>query len=440
MAREKSKKIFIGVDVGKEINYISIVFLGEGTPRYQFEIKNTYHGFNEMKSYIDEAIATEGLTYNECILGLESTGNYEVNIAKYIEKLRIDVVQVPSVTVKRMKDVYKDVKNKHDKGDARIISYCLRDNHYVVIKKSDTLLKDLKKLTRSLNTYRVSLAQVTNRMHSWLEVGNQVFKVIEWDFPSTTGINLLKAYPCVHEVKDLSASEVYGKLREYTKLPNRRKISLYLQEAEVAREYCEPLTELKKDEIKNLIEEYEFLEKVIKNLETRIKKLALEIEPNIEKYLDGKINGMSDSTFISLLAETNFMKDFKSARSLLNFCGLTVIAESSGGMKKKPGISKSGSRYARKHAYVLTDVFIKHNKDIRRLYCYYKTYERENSASKKAMFLATISKVIRGFYGAIKSNTEFNTKELLKDIDFDKCNKKKFREEMKPLSKRKYNK
>lgn len=440
MAREKSKKIFIGVDVGKEINYISIVFLGESTPRYQFEIKNTYHGFNEMKSYIDEAIASEGLTYNECILGLESTGNYGVNIAKYIEKLGIDVVQVPSVTVKRMKDVYKDVKNKHDKGDARIISYCLRDNHYVVIKKSDTLLKDLKKLTRSLNTYRVSLAQVTNRMHSWLEVGNQVFKVIEWDFPSITGINLLKAYPCVHEVKDLSVSEVYGKLREYTRLPNRRKISLYLQEAEVAREYCEPLTELKKDEIKNLIEEYEFLEKVIKNLEIRIKKIALEIEPNIEKYLDGKIDGMSDSTFISLLAETNFMKDFKSARSLLNFCGLTVIAESSGGMKKKPGISKRGSRYARKHAYVLTDVFIKHNKDIRRLYCYYKTYERENSVSKKAMFLATISKVIRGFYGAIKSNSEFTTKELLKDIDFDKCNKKKFREEMKPLSKRKYNK
>ena len=440
MAREKSKKIFIGVDIGKEINYISIVFLGEGTPRYQFEIKNTYHGFNEMKSYIDEAIASDGLTYNECILGLESTGNYGVNIAKYIEKLGVDVVQVPSVTVKRMKDVYKDVKNKHDKGDARIISYCLRDNHYVVIKKSDTLLKDLKKLTRSLNTYRVSLAQVTNRMHSWLEVGNQVFKVIEWDFPSTTGINLLKVYPCVHEIKDLSVSEVYGKLREYTKLPNRRKIALYLQEAEVAREYCEPLTDLKKDEIKNLIEEYEFLEKVIKNLEIRIKKLALEIEPNIEKYLEGKIDGMSDSTFISLLAETNFMKDFKSARSLLNFCGLTVIAESSGGMKKKPGISKSGSRHARKHAYVLTDVFIKHNKDIRRLYCYYKTYERENSVSKKAMFLATISKVIRGFYGAIKSNTEFNTKELLKDIDFDKCNKKKFREEMKPLSKRKYNK
>ena len=440
MAREKSKKIFIGVDIGKEINYISIVFLGEGTPRYQFEIKNTYHGFNEMKSYIDEAIASDGLTYNECILGLESTGNYGVNIAKYIEKLGVDVVQVPSVTVKRMKDVYKDVKNKHDKGDARIISYCLRDNHYVVIKKSDTLLKDLKKLTRSLNTYRVSLAQVTNRMHSWLEVGNQVFKVIEWDFPSTTGINLLKVYPCVHEVKYLSVSEVYGKLREYTKLPNRRKIALYLQEAEVAREYCEPLTDLKKDEIKNLIEEYEFLEKVIKNLETRIKKLALEIEPNIEKYLDGKIDGMSDSTFISLLAETNFMKDFKSARSLLNFCGLTVIAESSGGMKKKPGISKSGSRHARKHAYVLTDVFIKHNKDIRRLYCYYKTYERENSVSKKAMFLATISKVIRSFYGAIKSNSEFNTKELLKDIDFDKCNKKKFREEMKPLSKRKYNK
>ena len=440
MAREKSKKIFIGVDMGKEINYISIVFLGEGTPRYQFEIKNTYHGFNEMKSYIDEAIASDGLTYNECILGLESTGNYGVNIAKYIEKLGVDVVQVPSVTVKRMKDVYKDVKNKHDKGDARIISYCLRDNHYVVIKKSDTLLKDLKKLTRSLNTYRVSLAQVTNRMHSWLEVGNQVFKVIEWDFPSTTGINLLKVYPCVHEVKYLSVSEVYGKLREYTKLPNRRKIALYLQEAEVAREYCEPLTDLKKDEIKNLIEEYEFLEKVIKNLEIRIKKLALEIEPNIEKYLDGKIDGMSDSTFISLLAETNFMKDFKSARSLLNFCGLTVIAESSGGMKKKPGISKSGSRHARKHAYVLTDVFIKHNKDIRRLYCYYKTYERENSVSKKAMFLATISKVIRGFYGAIKSNSEFNTKELLKDIDFDKCNKKKFREEMKPLSKRKYNK
>lgn len=438
MAREKSKKIFIGIDIGKEENTVSIVYFGEKYPKYQVSVKNTYYGFNKIKEYIDIAIAEEECTYNECIVGIESTGNYGFNLSKYMIKLGLDIVIVSGKVVKRMKDVYEDVDDKNDKVDAKVISYCLRDNHYISIKPGIQRIKELRQLTRQLNTLKIAQAQVINRLHTWLEEGNQVFKVLEFDFPTKTTIALLKAVPCVFDVENLSLLDVVGMLKEHMKIPYRRQVHLYLEECEIARKYSEPLSDLKRAEIKELLSQYDFFELSIEKLEKRVKEIVLDIDPSIERFLNKKIDGMVESAFFSILAETNFMKDFESARSLLNYCGLNLIGRSSGKEKGRIKISRKGSKHIRKNAYVMFESMIKNNKSIRRLYCYYKTYEREKDISKKAMQIATICKLIRCFYGAIKSNTDFDVRRVLEPIDFNKCNMKKFREEMKPQSQRKY--
>ena len=438
MAREKSKKVFIGIDIGKLENSVSIVCLGEQYPRYEFSVKNNYYGFNKIKECIDLVIIEEGCTYDECIIGIETTGNYGFNLSKYMIKVGLDIVIVSGIVVKKMKYVYHDVQDKNDKVDAKVISYCLRDKHYAIIKPSVQRIKELRQLTRQLNTMKAAQTQVINRLHTWLEEGNQVFKVLEFEFPTKTTIALLKAVPCVFDVENLELLEVIGMLKEHMKIPNRRQVHLYIEECEIAREYSEPLSELKRAELKELLCQYDFFELNIESLEKRIKGIVLDIDPSMERFLNKKIDGMVESSFFSILAETNFMKDFESSRSLLNYCGLNLIGKASGKEKGKIKISRKGSKHIRKEAFVLIDSFIKRNRDIRRLYCYYKSYEREKDISKKAMQIATICKILRCFYGAIKNNADFDIKKVLEPIDFDKCNKKKFREEMKPQSQRKY--
>lgn len=66
------------------------------------------------------------------------------------------------------------------------------------------------------------------------------------------------------------------------------------------------------------------------------------------------------------------------------------------------------------------------NEDWKKVYCYYKSYNRDNPNSKKEMLLAVACKFLRVLYGLIKYNEEFDRERFLQDFDFSKCNKEKF--------------
>ena len=81
-------------------------------------------------------------------------------------------------------------------------------------------------------------------------------------------------------------------------------------------------------------------------------------------------------------------------------------------------------------------LLITHNDDWRKVYSYYKSYNRKYQNINKEMLIAVACKFLRVVYGILKYNIEFDREELFRGYDFTKCNKEKFIKEYIGKSKR----
>ena len=89
------KKVFIGIDVGKFKNSISIID-SEGNPiiKKGISIENDYYGFAKLEEKIDLIMNNYGFTYEDCIAGVESTGHYWFNLRDYLKDIGIETVMI----------------------------------------------------------------------------------------------------------------------------------------------------------------------------------------------------------------------------------------------------------------------------------------------------------------------------------------------------------
>ena len=86
---------------------------------------------------------------------------------------------------------------------------------------------------------------------------------------------------------------------------------------------------------------------------------------------------MGDTQIVNFLAEIGLIENFPSARALQAYFGLSIRADMSGNMVKQSRITKAGNRVGRKILYNIAMMLVNHNKDWRKLYCYYKSYDRK---------------------------------------------------------------
>lgn len=77
----------------------------------------------------------------------------------------------------------------------------------------------------------------------------------------------------------------------------------------------------------------------------------------------------------------------------------------------------------------MTINLIDKNSDWKKVYCYYKAYNRKSPKANKKMVVAVACKLIRVIFGMLKNASEFDRNIVFKNLDFKKCNKEQFIEE-----------
>ena len=109
------KKVFIGIDVGKFKNSISIIDT-EGNPivKKGLSIENDYYGFARLEEQIDLIINNYGFTYDDCIAGVESTGHYWFNLRDYLKYIVIETIMIKTDLVKYRRVLEEGQKGKND--------------------------------------------------------------------------------------------------------------------------------------------------------------------------------------------------------------------------------------------------------------------------------------------------------------------------------------
>lgn len=424
---KNNKKIFIGIDIGKDINWVS--FLAEGKKeeiRKRFKINNDIYGFYKLLEILEDYKVKDGIKESEFIIGIESTGHYWQNLYDFFNKRKYDVVMVKNRIVKLKREAKYSQKGKNDSIDCHCIGLILKDDDYFEIKDRDKNYASLKRLARCKEDYTKSNTQNKNRLRAWVDVNNPVYLKVFSDVTSKTGIAILREYPSPWDIVDKEIEEVKERLQK----DERNKGILY----RLVNEYLILAKELYKDtikinngdreEIKIYLYQYEMLEYSIKDIDNTIRKLSEETIDSYDKII--KIKGVGNSEINLLLAEIGLVDNFINARALQSYFGLGIKGVGSGKEIKPPKITKAGSKRSRKLLYHMAMNLVSKNEDWRKVYCYYKSYNRNNPNTNKEMLVAVACKFLRVIFGILKHNVDFDTEELFKGFDFKKCNKEKF--------------
>jgi transposase len=161
-----------------------------------------------------------------------------------------------------------------------------------------------------------------------------------------------------------------------------------------------------------VIESYKTIQTILLQEQKNMEKAILNI---IEKNEDIKnkvglmrtIPGIGEKTAIAFLAETPDLDDFKSARELASYAGLTPQNRQSGtSVHGKSSISKIGSSKLRKTLYFPALVAKNHNP----LFTSFNENMSKKGKCAKVIITAIMRKLLHIIFGVLKHNKPFEFK------------------------------
>lgn len=148
------KKWFIGIDVSKLTLDIAL-YTGKSkmTASEHIQVKNTVSGFEEFLDWLK----TRQITRSGCVVGMEHTGVYSLDISLFLEGKNFDYCLFNPIHLKRSLGL---VRGKNDRVDAfRIAGYCyLHREDLVYSHMESSSMLELKSLLSERKLYVEQMA------------------------------------------------------------------------------------------------------------------------------------------------------------------------------------------------------------------------------------------------------------------------------------------
>lgn len=190
----------------------------------------------------------------------------------------------------------------------------------------------------------------------------------------------------------------------------------HLRELQALTRHLENLSETRQQQLNRLATTkvkpvIKSLRKVVKSLDNEIERTEKQIRDHINTHPDLKeqfrlldsISGIGTRTATTLLAEINF-KQYRSARQLAAFVGLTPKNNRSGTIHGRTRLSKIGNRRVRKALFMPAIVAKQHNPIVRN-FCRRLAL---NGKAEMAIIGAAMRKLIHLAFGVLKSGQIFD--------------------------------
>ena len=143
------------------------------------------------------------------IIGMEPTGIYWINLARYLNKQGIEVVTVNPMHVKKTKELDDNSQTKTDKKDAKLIANLVKDARYSTPNLLDGIYEELRNAKKFRKILKKDIIRKKNQLINWLdrffpETG-KTYK--SWDSKSL--IKILKEYTFPSIIAEKTTEELY---------------------------------------------------------------------------------------------------------------------------------------------------------------------------------------------------------------------------------------
>lgn len=340
----------------------------------------------------------------DIIVGMEPTGIYHNNLLNFLKTRDYNSVVVNPYMLHQFFKFTNNKPTKTDKKDSKTITEFLEFKQNTLEKKPQIdderysaryFVREKERITQDIARTKTEVKRVLSLVFPEAEALSGVF--------SKEFLSILLEVGAATKIKSISKRRFIRKTEQLSDKGRGRKSKLCpdkiyeLACCSIAADYpdYEELLKIKIRRLNSLLEEREYITKLITEKAARLFKKEIEILSSIP--------GVGQESSIYLMAELVDIKRFNGWRKLIGFCGLDPIIKQSGKFKINCRISKRGNSHARRIAWIMAGC-------AKRSCPYFREYylkKRSEGKSYKEAVVATSTKLLRTIYALLNENRCF---------------------------------
>ena len=344
---------FVGIDIAKNFHQVAVLD-NDGKPIFKpFVFSNTEHGFQKLLTELVKV----GINSDNALFAMEATGHYWFALYFFLTDLHYTVKVFNPIQT----DAFRDIsirKVKTDIVDSVNIADLLRFGKY-----SECIIPDENTIAlRNLSRFRFSMVDLCGDLkRKVICLLDQVFPEYDKLFSDIFGITskqLLLKFSTPEEFENVSLTKLSKFISKVSKGRLGKAKAQDIKTAAMNSIGLSFALDSFSFQIKQLIEQIDFTEKQIAEIDTELAKLLNSTNYSVVTTITG-IGATLGSVIVGEIGDIN---RFESAPKLVAYAGLDASVKQSGnfiGTQNK--ISKRGSPYLRRALW--TAAFIASQKD-----------------------------------------------------------------------------
>lgn len=334
---------YVGIDIAKKAH--EVCFLNENSDVLDgnsFKIPNTLSGIEKLSGMLNKY----GLTPENTLIGLESTGHYWLVLYSWLTENNFIVKVInPIVT-----DAYRHMlvrKVKNDRIDAQVVAQVLMIGEYQETTLANEDILSLRQLCRFRLWQVQTCADLKKKIITLLD---QTFPEYENLFSNVFGLTskeVLKNYTSPEELASISTSELTLLLKKFSKGHFGEEKALEIKAVAKKSIGIDIGREAFTFQIRQILDQITFVEEQIESLDKQIESYMLKLDSPITS-----IPGIGNVYGAVILSEIGDISRFHSAKQLVAYAGIDASVHESGSFQSNQAhMSKRGSPYLRKAIY-----------------------------------------------------------------------------------------
>jgi len=357
----KSDTLVVGIDVAKFGHVARGLWTGGAASR-PYPFPNTREGFLALATQIE---AWKPTPTSAVVVGLESTGIYWVNLARWLTEHGCKVVQVSGLHVYRSKELLDNCRGTSDSKDALLIADLVAQGKYLGFVQPTGVLADLRQLVGLRQRLVEESTARRKLLHQSVDLLFPEFASVFRDVTSPSARRVLARFPTPGRVLAQSAAKMRRLLardgRVWASIAKLGRLQAVAEQSIGAKEDTAGMECVLADTLLEL----DSLETRRQQVEKEIDLLLAQID---ETQIITSVPRIGRMTAAIVLGETGGLKQYSCAAAVLKLAGLNLYQLSSGIFQGKRRVSKRGRSLLRQALYLAA---LQHTKPGAPLYSYY---------------------------------------------------------------------
>lgn len=385
---------YLGIDIGKNHHEAGFIKENGNHVGKSLRFANTEEGFQSLISFIENRLPEE----ESFSIGMEATGHYWLALYSFLLDQGFTLHVINPIQSDSLRNFHIR-QQKTDSVDCFLVAEVIRFGNFAETKLADEDILVLRNLARFRESLKDSCADYKRQV---ITVLDQVFPEYDQLFSNIFGESskaFLKTYGTPEQVIDVNTKSLATLLRKASRghhsTAKAREIKS-LAARSVGVTLCSDAFAF---QIKILIEEIEFTEKQIKEIEKKIEKQLKKLNSVILT-----IPGIGPATGAIILGEIGDINRFSNPKKLVAFAGIDPTAYQSGNFTGANNrLSKKGSPYIRRAVWMSAVVASRSDPVFK---AFYEKKRREGKAHGTAIG-AVARKLLYTIHAVLKTNKPY---------------------------------